>query len=154
MAVSLKLDDEFARKLRRVSDNVQKDTEETLLKCGDVLNEYLLDEVRKNDVLSDEMKERLETNIDNKIIHSTKNLVQSEAGWLFKTYTTVNPPTGVIAIWHNYGTKVRQTVAGYNRGFVHPANFVKAARDRAAKQIQNIQQEILEKAEERWLKTN
>lgn len=155
MAVKFEISDDFIRAMRRMSKTSEEfrgHVEKTLLKCGDALNKCLLDEVEKSDVLSDDMKERLAREIDNKIVHSSNFLVQSEAGWLFEKYVTVDPPTGVLAIWHNYGTKERKTAAGYNRGFVHPAKFVKRARERASKQIENIQKDMMKEVEEKWLK--
>ena len=143
MGVSFVLNDDLAKVLRNVSKDFQKDAEQVLLKSGDILNKYLIDEVENNNVLSDAQKELLHRDIDNKIIYSSPNLVQSEAGWLFKKYDALNPATGVLAIWMEYGTKERVTKTGQRRGFIHPANFVQKARKRASKEINALHERLI-----------
>jgi hypothetical protein len=143
MGVSFVLSGDFAKMLRDASNNVQEDAEKILLESGKILNRYLLDEVENNNVLSDAQKELLRRDVDNKITYSSPRYVQSEAGWLFKKYDAVNPPTGVLAIWMEYGTKERTTKSGQRRGFIHPANFVRKARKRASKEINALQERMI-----------
>ena len=83
MSIKLQLNgfDDYIKKLRKAGANVQKVTEDAILKSGAVVNTELENQIRSESRMSAKTKERiLERMIEPTITHSTEDIVSGEAG--------------------------------------------------------------------------
>lgn len=150
MSVKLTLNgfDDYIKKLRKAGADVQKVTEEAILKSGAVFNSNLTAQIKKEYRLTAETKEAmLEDMKKPEIVYSSDRIVIGEAG--IKIGNKIDPKDlsgGFIALFNEYGTIQRKTKQGERRGYLEELEFTRRAIKKSAPKIRKLQKGILEKA--------
>lgn len=149
MSIKLQLNgfDDYIKKLRKAGANVQKVTEDAILKSGAVVNTELENQIRSESRMSAKTKERiLERMIEPTITHSTEDIVSGEAGIRIGSYDPKDLSGGFIALFNEYGTSERKTKKGERRGSLEELQFTQRALRKSTPKIRKLQEGILEKA--------
>ena len=148
MSVKLTLTgfDKYINELRKAGANVQKVTEETLLKSAEIFKNEL---VKNTDAspMSQETKDRMKEDlIEPQIIHSSDQIVVAETGYRMGDYNPKNLSGGFIAQFNEYGTVKRKTRKGANRGSLEELEFTRRTHKAVNPKIKKLQKGILEEA--------
>lgn len=149
MSVKLELKgfDSYIKKLRKAGGNVQKVTEDAILKSGAIVNSNIIKQVKSEPRMSSETKEKiLDDMIKPTITHSTEMIVSGEAGIRIGSYDPKDLSGGFVALFNEYGTVQRKTKQGKRRGSLEELEFTRRALKKASPQVKKLQRGILEQA--------
>lgn len=154
MSVKLQLQgfDDYLKKLRKAGADVQKITENAILKSGAIVNSNLENQINSDSRMNSETKKRiLDDMIPPTITHSSDRVVTGQAGIRIGSYPKTNEEIknlsgGFIALFNEYGTKYRKTKKGARRGSLEKLEFTQRALKKSAPKIRKLQKGILEEA--------
>ena len=150
MSVKLTLTgfDDYIKKLRKANANVQKVTEEAILKSGAVVNSNLSQQIKKEYRLTQDTKDAMLKDMKKpEIAYSSDRIVVGQAG--IKIGNKIDPKDlsgGFISLFNEYGTINRKTKSGRRTGRLEEIEFTRRAIKKSASQVRKLQQGILEKA--------